>query len=153
VPRTSAEWPERLLLDTQLLLWSAIEPERVPLAFRRRLETGGGRVVFSLASIWEVAIKQSLARPSFDVDPAGLRTGLLDAGFLELPIRAEHVLRVGALPWVHRDPFDRLLVAQAWVEDFTLATVDRTLAGYGVPVRVIRPRASVSAPAPPGRAR
>jgi PIN domain nuclease of toxin-antitoxin system len=78
-----------------------------------------------------VAIKSSLGRPGFEVDARALRAGLLAAGFDELPIQAEHCLAVAALPWHHRDPFDRLLVAQAMCESLTLLTVDRQLKAYG----------------------
>jgi len=94
---------------------------------------------FSLASLWEVAIKASLGRQDVQVNPAALRMGLLREGFQELPIEAEHVLAVQDLPWIHRDPyrcaedcvFDRLLVAQALRALLLLLTTDRTLVGYG----------------------
>jgi len=92
-------------------------------------------ISFSVVSIWEVAIKASLGRDDFQVNPPALRLGLLEQGFRELPIQAEHVLAVQHLPWIHRDPFDRLLVAQAARERLTLLTADRTLLGYGNGVR------------------
>jgi PIN domain nuclease of toxin-antitoxin system len=90
---------------------------------------------FSVVSLWEMAIKASLGREDFQVNPPALRLGLLDQGFLELPIQVDHVLAVQHLPWVHRDPFDRLLVAQAAQERLSLITADRTLLGYGDGVR------------------
>lgn len=96
-----------------------------------RLESSDRPLLFSVVSIWEVAIKTSLGRADFQVNPPSLWMGLLQEGFRELPIQTEHVLAVQHLPWIHRDPFDRLLVAQAARERLTLLTADRTLLGYG----------------------
>ncbi len=84
-----------------------------------------------MVSLWEVAIKASLGRGDFQVNPLVLRLGLLQEGFRELPIQAEPVLAVQHPPWIHRDPFDRLLLAQAARERLSLLTADRTLLGYG----------------------
>jgi PIN domain nuclease of toxin-antitoxin system len=92
-------------------------------------------ICFSVVSIWEMAIKASLGREDFQVNPPALRLGLLEQGLLELPIQVSHVLAVQHLPWVHRDPFDRLLVAQAAQERLSLITADRTLLGDGDGVR------------------
>jgi len=119
------------LLDTQLLLWLAISPERLSPEFQQQLENRKSPFLFSVASLWEVAIKTSLGKPGFDVDARQLRTGLLREGFQELPIEAEDCLAVQHLPWLHRDPFDRLLVAQALSQKLTLLTADRSLAAYG----------------------
>ena len=94
-------------------------------------------MAFSVASLWEVAIKSSLGRRDFSVDAGQLRSGLLAAGFDELPIRAEHVLRVASLPCLHRDPFDRLLVAQALCEKISLLSADAALVGYGSVVKAV----------------
>lgn len=115
-------------MDTQLLLWWASMPEQLPLPARSRLESMDDPLFFSL---WEVAIKASLGRADFQVNPSALRAGLLREGFQELPIEAEHGLAVQHLPWLHRDPFDRLLVAQALQEHLRLPTTDKTLLGYG----------------------
>jgi PIN domain nuclease of toxin-antitoxin system len=123
------------LLDTHLLVWAAYEPARLPRRADRLLQSRAERLVFSLASIWEVAIKASLQRPDFRVDPAELHRGLVEEGFVELPIAAAHIARLAALPWVHRDPFDRMLVAQAAVEGLTLLTADSRLKAYGRFVR------------------
>jgi PIN domain nuclease of toxin-antitoxin system len=125
-----------LLLDTQLVLWAALAPERISARSRRLVQARSQPVAFSDASLWEVAIKSSLRRADFDVDARALRDGLLAAGFDQWPIRAEHLFAVGALAWHHRDPFDRLLVAQAAVEKATLLTADATLKAYGRHVRV-----------------
>ena len=123
------------LLDTQLLLWLAISPERLPRWLITQLENRKTIALFSVASLWEVAIKTSLNKPGFAVDAAQLRQGLLREGFQELPIEAEHCLAVHQLPWLHRDPFDRLLVAQAISNELELLTADRMLEGYGPQIR------------------
>jgi PIN domain nuclease of toxin-antitoxin system len=126
-----------LLLDTQLLLWAAVEPDRLPAKGAQLIRARATPLAFSLASIWEVAIKSSLGRADFALDPRLLHDALLNEGFVAMPIRAEHLFRVATLPWVHRDPFDRLLVAQAMEDKFTLLTADAALAGYGRCVRVL----------------
>lgn len=125
------------LLDTQLLVWAAYDEARVPPRVAKILESRDERLVFSLASIWEVAIKASLKRPDFTARPEDLHRGLLEQGFAELPIQPAHISRVVDLPWVHRDPFDRMLVAQAAVEGLTLLTVDAQLKRYGRFVRAV----------------
>jgi PIN domain nuclease of toxin-antitoxin system len=124
-----------LLVDTHLLIWWATVPEQLPAPARIPLESAEPPPVFSVVSIWEVAIKASLGRSDFKVNPRALRMGLLEQGFRELPIQVEHVMAVQHLPWIHRDPFDRLLVAQAARERLSLLTADRTLLGYGEGVR------------------
>ena len=119
------------LVDTHLLIWWASMPEQLPEPARRRLASRDRPLFFSLVSLWEVAIKASLGREDFQVDLSALRRGLLREGFQELPIEVEHVLAVQQLPWIHRDPFDRLLVAQALREGLRLLSTDRTLLGYG----------------------
>ncbi|WP_291830058.1 type II toxin-antitoxin system VapC family toxin, partial [Bosea sp. (in: a-proteobacteria)] len=86
---------------------------------------------FSAASLWEIAIKTSLGRSDFSVDARLLRRGLLDHGFAELPVTGEHAVAIDGLPPIHRDPFDRILVAQAKVEGIILLTSDNTVARYG----------------------
>jgi PIN domain nuclease of toxin-antitoxin system len=125
----------KLLLDTQLLLWAVAEPARLKLATRRLLDDAAQTLVFSAASIWEIAIKASLGRDDFTADPRVLRRALLDNGYLELAISGAHAAAVLDLPTLHRDPFDRLLVAQAQVEGITLLTADATVARYPGPIR------------------
>ncbi|WP_163268778.1 type II toxin-antitoxin system VapC family toxin [Chelativorans alearense] len=125
----------KLLLDTQLLLWAAGEPDRLSAAARELLEKASNELVFSAASLWEVTIKSSLGRRDFQVDSSVLRRGLVDNGYLELPITSEHATAVGSLPPIHKDPFDRMLVAQATVEGITLLTADSHLARYPGPVQ------------------
>lgn len=129
--------PQPLLLDTQLLLWWAIEPKRLPAAASSLLTDPAQPLVLSVVSLWEVAIKSSLGRADFQVEAAALRLGLLGQGFRELPLRADHAVAVQHLPWIHRDPFDRLLVVQARVEGLRLLSADRTLMAYGEHVQTV----------------
>jgi PIN domain nuclease of toxin-antitoxin system len=126
-----------LLVDTQLLLWAAFDPARLSAKAADLLRSREAPLAFSLATLWEVAVKSSLGRPDFSVDTRKLRNALIAEGFTELPIRAEHVARVTLLPWLHRDPFDRMLVAQAMEENWTLLTADRALTAYGIFVELI----------------
>ena len=127
----------KLLLDTQLLLWSAGKPERLSTAARALIEALDNELFFSSASLWEVVIKRGLGRDDFKVDARLLRRGLLDNGYSELPIGSEHVVAIDNLPAIHKDPFDRILVAQAQVEGITLLTADSTLAKYPGPIRLV----------------
>lgn len=127
----------KLLLDTQILLWVAGQPERLSPAARRQLSNPKNELLFSAASLWEITIKRSLGRDDFRVDPRVLRRGLLDQGYTELPITSEHAVSVDSLPDLHKDPFDRILLAQAFTEGVTLLTADAQLARYPGPVRKI----------------
>jgi PIN domain nuclease of toxin-antitoxin system len=125
----------KLLLDTHVLLWAAGQPDRLPAQGRALLDDPRNEPIFSAASLWEIAIKRGLGRGDFQVDPRALRRGLLDNGYIELPIASEHALAIDALPPIHKDPFDRILVAQAIVERVTLLTVDPLVARYPGPVQ------------------
>ena len=127
----------KLLLDSQILLRAAGQPARLPAAARRQLESPDNELLFSAASIWEITIKNALGREDFRVEPRVLRRGLLDNGYIELPITGEHAVNVDRLPEIHRDPFDRILLAQALTEGVVLLTMDAQLARYGSPVRKI----------------
>jgi len=127
----------KLLLDTPLLLWAAGHPDRLSQAARQLIEDEQNELIFSTASLWEVVIKRRLGRESFKLDPRLLRRGLLDNGYGELPISSEHVVAIDTLPPIHKDPFDRVLVAQALVEGITLLTTDAVVAGYPAPVRTV----------------
>ena len=127
----------KFLLDTQLLLWAAGQPEQLPAAARTVLDDVENELLFSAASLWEVAIKRGLGREDFRVDPRLLRRGLLDNGYSELPITSEHAVAVDGLPPIHKDPFDRILVAQSMVEGITLLTADPLVARYPGPVRKV----------------
>jgi len=125
----------KLLLDTHLLLWAASEPGRLPLPALAEIENPSNELLFSPASLWEVAIKRGLGKEGFAVDPRLLRRGLLDNGYQELPITGEHAVAIDGLPAIHKDPFDRILVAQAIVEGIILLTVDDLVARYPGPIR------------------
>lgn len=125
----------KLLLDTQLLLWAAGEPDRLSAGARALLTDAGNELLFSAASIWEVAIKSTLGRADFRVQPRLLRRGLLDNGYVELPITSQHAVGLDALPALHKDPFDRMLLAQALAEGVLLLSADEQLIRYGDPVR------------------
>ena len=127
----------KLLLDTQILLWAAGQPERLSAAARRLLNDTRNELLFSAASLWEITIKNTLRREDFQVEPRVLRRGLLDNGYVELPVTSEHAVNVDALPPLHKDPFDRLLLAQALTEGVTLITGDAQLAKYRGPVRKV----------------
>jgi PIN domain nuclease of toxin-antitoxin system len=127
----------KLLLDTHLLLWAAGVPDRLSALARTLIEAPGNELLFSAASLWEIAIKSTLGREDFQVDARLLRRGLLDNGYLELPISSLHAVAVAGLPPLHRDPFDRLLVAQAMTEGITLLTADAIVAQYPGPVRQV----------------
>lgn len=127
----------KLLLDTHLLLWTAGGPRKLPAAALALIDDQANELIFSAASIWEVAIKNSLGRNDFRVDARLLRRGLLDNGYIELPISSEHAVATDSLPPLHKDPFDRILIAQAVVEGITLLTVDPVVARYKGPVHKV----------------
>src|SRR6266571_9199418 len=98
----------KLLLDTHLLLWAAGEPQRLSKQARTLIDNPDNELLFSAASLWEVAIKRGLGREDFKVDARLLRRGLLDNGYSELPIISDHVVATESLPLIHKDPFDRV---------------------------------------------
>ncbi|SHE45129.1 PIN domain nuclease, a component of toxin-antitoxin system (PIN domain) [Modicisalibacter ilicicola DSM 19980] len=124
-----------LLLDTHVLLWAAGEPQRLSAEALELLEDRDNNLYFSAASIWEIVIKKGLPRLDFNVDVYLLRRSLIENGYRELPITAQHTLSVAHLPPIHKDPFDRILVAQAEFEGFLLLTVDDLVAQYPGPIR------------------
>ena len=127
----------KLLLDTHLLLWAAGRPARLSPTARKLIAAPSNELLFSAASIWEIAIKRGLGRSDFQADPRLLRRGLLDNGYAELAILSDHVVALDNLPPIHKDPFDRLLVAQATVEGITLLTADTVVAQYPGPIREV----------------
>jgi PIN domain nuclease of toxin-antitoxin system len=127
----------KLLLDTHLLLWAAGEPRRLSKAARTLIGNPDNELLFSAASLWEVAIKRRLGREDFRVDARLLRRGLLDNGYSELPIISDHVVATESLPLLHKDPFDRILVAQATVEGVTLLTIDSLVSQYAGPISTV----------------
>jgi PIN domain nuclease of toxin-antitoxin system len=127
----------KLLLDTQILLWAAGRPDRLSAAARRLLDSPRNELLFSAASFWEISIKKTLGREDFQVEPRLLRRGLLDNGYSELPVTSQHAVSIDGLPLLHKDPFDRLLLAQALSEGITLVTGDAQLARYPGSVRKV----------------
>jgi PIN domain nuclease of toxin-antitoxin system len=124
-----------LLLDTHVLLWAAGQPEKLSRKTRNLLSDPDNALLFSAVSLWEIVIKQAIGRDDFKVDPRQLRRGLLDNGYGEVAITSMHALAVDDLPPLHRDPFDRMLLAQARVEGFTLLTADAAVLRYPGPVQ------------------
>ncbi|MBK7517649.1 MAG: type II toxin-antitoxin system VapC family toxin [Betaproteobacteria bacterium] len=124
-----------LLLDTHVLLWTLMAPQRLSPALRAALTRTDTRVQFSAASVWEIAIKRALGRPDFAFEPDTVAQAALDTDFEPLPVRHDHAARVRHLPPLHADPFDRLLLAQAQCEGTQLVTADRALMAYPAPLR------------------
>jgi PIN domain nuclease of toxin-antitoxin system len=127
----------KLLLDTHLLLWVAANDERLPRTASVLIDAPDNEPWFSAASVWEIVIKRGLGRSDFRVDPRLLRRALLENGYSELQVASEHAIAVEVLPPIHRDPFDRMLVAQATIEGITLLTSDRTVAQYPGPIQKV----------------
>ena len=125
----------RLLIDTHLLLWASEDRARLPAKAQALMADPDNQLVFSAVNIWEVVVKHGLKRPDFDVDALVFRRQLLDAGYEEIPVTSLHALELAGLPLIHRDPFDRLLVAQAIAEPPVLYTADGALLGYSDLVR------------------
>ncbi len=99
-----------MLLDTHLLLWAAGSPDELPMEVRKLIENKSNELIFSTASLWEIAIKNSLGREDFKADAQLLRRGFLDNGYVEIPITSSHAVYIQTLPPVHKDPFDRFLL-------------------------------------------
>lgn len=127
----------RFLVDTHILLWMTGMSRRLPLAARELIENVENVILFSTVSIWEVAIKTGRGRDEFAIDPRRLRINLLDNNYQELPLLGDHAAMVTSLPDIHKDPFDRILIAQALAEGLTLVTADKTVARYGGLVRLV----------------
>lgn len=127
----------KLLLDTHILLWAACEPARLSVAALALIEDADNSLMFSAASLWEITIKRGLGRADFNVDPRLLRRGLVDNGYEELAIGSDHALALDGLPHHHKDPFDRILVAQANFEGLLLITSDPVVARYPGPLRLV----------------
>ena len=125
----------RVLLDTHVLLWALAEPRRLDRETRAAIESGETEVLFSAASIWEIAIKSVLGRSDFAFDADEIARAALDTGFTEVAVHWDAAALVARLPLLHRDPFDRVLVAQAIVEPATLYTADEQLVPYSDLVR------------------
>jgi len=124
----------KLLLDTHLLLWAAATPSRLSRKARSMIADEANELLFSAASLWEIVIKTTLGRADFRVDARELRLALLDNGYTEVAVTSLHAVALGDLPLLHKDPFDRILLAQAMREDATLLTADEMLSGYPGPI-------------------
>ena len=120
----------RLLLDTHMLLWALGRPSRLPVAARTLIVDPANEVLFSAASIWEIAVKVQIGRANFSATPTDIARAAIESEFTELPVRWEHCALAASLPPHHRDPFDRVLVAQALTEPARLLTVDAVLRPY-----------------------
>lgn len=127
----------KFLLDTHILLWAAGLPGKLPRAARKIIEEPDNLLLFSPVNLWEIVIKRSLGRDDFQVDPRLLHRGLRDNGYEELPVTGGHALAAGDLPPLHKDPFDRMLVAQSIEEGVTLLTSDPVVARYPGPIRKV----------------
>lgn len=127
----------KLLLDTHLLLWVAGDSKRLSKAARTLIDDPQNELFFSALSIWEIALKSGLKPAEVLADARLVRRALLDNGYSELPITSEHAVNVDRLPMIHRDPFDRILISQAIVEEVTLLTADRRVAEYPGPIRKV----------------
>ncbi|AET89902.1 hypothetical protein BYI23_A020640 [Burkholderia sp. YI23] len=128
----------KLLLDTHLLIWAAGDDPALSEQARSLIEDPNNTLYFSVQSIWEIVIKSSLQYPDFQLDARVFRTNLLDAGYNELSIEAHHALEVQQLPPIHRDPFDRMLIAQAISEGIVLLTHDDIVRQYeSAPVQYV----------------
>jgi PIN domain nuclease of toxin-antitoxin system len=125
------------LFDTNLLLWALAEPQNLSRQAALLLDDQSSARYFSVTSLWEIVIKSGRGRADFTADAAIVRRALLESGFLEVSVLAEHAFAIRGLPRLHSDPFDRMLVAQAIAENLTLVTADRQLAAYPVRVMVV----------------
>ena len=127
----------RLLLDTHVLLWTIAESRRLSAAARALIGERDNELTFSSVSLWEIAIKAGRGRGDFRLDVSSLRRSLFDNGYAELPMTGAHAVTLSGLPPIHKDPFDRMLVAQAIIEGLTLVTSDPAVAKYPGPIRLI----------------
>jgi len=127
----------KLLLDTQLILWAAKDSDRLSFEARKIISDPDNELLFSPINIWEITIKNALGRQDFKANPRLIRRAMLDNGYLELLMHSEHAITVDTLPAVHKDPFDRILIAQAKAEGILLLTADSLLEQYGEPIRVV----------------
>ncbi|MEO4049405.1 type II toxin-antitoxin system VapC family toxin [Pseudomonas sp. CAU 1711] len=128
----------KLLLDTHILLWACAAPSSLPAEAVEMIDDQENELFFSAASIWEVGIKNAMGKAHFQFDPAVLRRALLDAGYQELAMTGQHCIAAAALPPIHSDPFDRMLIGQAASEGFVLITSDQLMAKYAGPIRRVK---------------
>jgi PIN domain nuclease of toxin-antitoxin system len=127
----------RVLLDTHIAMWTFFQQRRLSVKARSLIEDRQNSLIFSTASLWEIAIKRALGKREFQFDPRVLRRAMLDDGYEELPVLGQHAVEVDSLPPIHKDPFDRILIGQAMVEGITLLTADPMIARYPGPIRKV----------------
>jgi PIN domain nuclease of toxin-antitoxin system len=127
----------KYLLDTHLVLWVLIDDPHISPQARTLLNNPRNQFLFSVSSLWEIAIKRGLQRGDFLFDPREIRRLLVENAYEELPILGQHAVAVDSLPPIHKDPFDRILIAQAIVEGITLLTADSVMAQYPGPIRMV----------------
>ncbi|KVW96891.1 type II toxin-antitoxin system VapC family toxin [Thiobacillus denitrificans] len=127
----------RILLDTHVLLWAVAQSSRLPQDARGLLEDPDNALFCSTASLWEIAIKAGLRRQDFVVDIPALRAAMVEMDIAELPVLGSHAEQVLKLPAIHKDPFDRMLVAQSMIEPLVLLTNDAAFVGYWDGVRLV----------------
>jgi len=125
----------KLLLDTHLLLWASEDSPRLPALASSLITDSENELLFSVASIWEISIKHAKGVESFHAHPGTVWEGLLENGYVELAVLGKHAVAAGNLPPIHKDPFDRILIAQAMVEGITFLTADAVIAQYPGPIR------------------
>ena len=127
----------KLLLDTHLLLWASEDSPRLPALASSLIADSENLLLFSVASIWEISIKHAKGLESFHAGPGMVWEGLLENGYAELAVLGKHAIAAGNLPPIHKDPFDRILIAQAMVEGITFLTTDKVIAKYPGPIRKV----------------
>jgi len=127
----------RFLLDTHFILWLPIGGVGIGRTAKTIIDDSANGFVFSAASLWEIALKRARYGNNFAYDPRTIRAEMLQNGYEELSVQGSHVVAVDTLPYIHKDPFDRLLIAQAMIEGITLLTADATIARYPGPIRKV----------------
>lgn len=127
----------RILVDTHVLLWAVSDSRRLSSGARDLLEDTGNTLYCSTASLWEIAIKSALRRQDFDIDLREFRQALETMEIEELPVLGQHTEAVAGLPAMHKDPFDRMLIAQSMTEPLVLLTNDAVLAQYWDGVKLV----------------
>ena len=126
-----------LLLDTDLLIWAASTPERLSSEALSLLQNANYQLYFSAVNLWEISIKRGLGRQDFRLNPSLLYRGLIENGYTELVVKSFHCVALKQLPVIHKDPFDRMLVAQAVSEGMLLLTSDSVIAEYPGPIQLV----------------
>ena len=127
----------KFLVDTNIAIWALFDDPLLSQTARHILNNAENDIQFSVCNIWEIAIKRGLKKLGFEHDPRLIRRCLIDNGYEELLIQSKHVVEVDSLPLIHKDPFDRLLIAQAMVEGIILLTADAVIAQYPGPIRKV----------------